>query len=94
MRYTEQSVNNREIFIYFHLLSLPLKDGTKNKKRNEIYKDKKKDEVPVYATKVSTRSSGIAPLILNLGAIWKLMVSFVLWAYSRKCLDYLLSVGK
>jgi hypothetical protein len=54
----------------------------------------KKDDVPVYATKVSTRGSGIAPLILNLGAVWKLVVSFVFLAYSRNCLDYFLSVGK
>jgi hypothetical protein len=47
-------------------------------------KTKKDDVVPVYATKVSTQGSGIAPLILNL----------VFWAYSRNCLDYFLSVGK
>jgi len=94
MRYTRQSVNNHEIFIYFHLLSLQLKDERKIKKRNEKYEEEKDDVDSVYATKVSTRSRRIAPPILNLGAIWKLVVSFVLWAYSRSSLDYLLSVGK
>jgi len=42
MRYTRQSVNNREIF---HLLLLPLKYERKIKKNNEKYKDEKAEIV-------------------------------------------------
>ena len=44
--------------------------------------------IPVHGIKTCGGTGGIAPLILNLGARWRLVVSFPPWPLYSLCLQY------